>query len=197
MWTQGANKYYHLADNFLAARNSGSAPPGTEAGLGDRADEVVMHPRAAEFADRAREAYGLEIDVHEFPEGTKTAADAADVVGCDVSQIASSLAFVADGDLVVVVTSGANRVSEDKLAAALEADAVRMAEADEIRDVLGWSIGGVPPICHETAVPVFFDETLTAFAEVWAAAGTPSAVFPIDPDRLVDLTDARVIDVAE
>lgn len=156
-----------------------------------------MHPRAAEFVERARAEHGLEIDVHEFPEGTKTAADAAAVVGCDVAQIASSLVFIADEEPVVVVTSGANRVSEDKLAAALGATSVRMAEAEEIKETLGWSIGGVPPICHDSEVPVLFDETLTAHEEVWAAAGTPAAVFPVAPDRLVEVAGARTADVAE
>lgn len=156
-----------------------------------------MHPRAAEFADRARAEHGLEIEVHEFPEGTKTAADAAAVVGCDVAQIASSLVFIADNEPVVVVTSGANRVSEDKLATALGATDVRMAEAEEIKEILGWSIGGVPPICHDSEVPVLFDETLTTQEEVWAAAGTPAAVFPIAPEQLVEVAGARIAAVAE
>lgn len=156
-----------------------------------------MHPRAEDFANRARAECDLDIDVHEFPEGTKTAKDAAAVVGCDVAQIASSLVFIVDDDPVVVVTSGANRVSETKLADVLGASSVRMAEADEIKDAIGWSIGGVPPICHDSDVPVLFDVTLTRYDEVWAAAGTPAAVFPIDPDRLVDVATARVADIAE
>ncbi|WP_336344540.1 YbaK/EbsC family protein [Halalkalicoccus ordinarius] len=190
-----------------------------------------MHPRAAEFRERAAERYGLEIEVHEFDEGTKTAADAADAVGCDVAQIASSIVMVADGtatavsgseddpdeselessddaspkraggdadgEPVVVVTSGANRVDETRVAAELGVEEVRMADADAIRETLGWSIGGVPPICHETDVPVLFDETLTGFETVWAAAGTPDAVFPIDPTSLVELADATPCSVAD
>ncbi|MDX1746504.1 MAG: YbaK/EbsC family protein [Halobacteriales archaeon] len=156
-----------------------------------------MHPRAEEFADRAHAEYGLTIDVHEFPEGTKTAEDAAAVVGCDVAQIASSLVFLADDEPVVVVTSGANRVSEEKLAAVLGAETVSMADAARIKDALGWSIGGVPPICHDRPVPVLCDATLTSHDEVWAAAGTPTAVFPIDPETLVDVANARVVDIAE
>jgi prolyl-tRNA editing enzyme YbaK/EbsC (Cys-tRNA(Pro) deacylase) len=171
-----------------------------------------MHPRAAEFSDRAEERYGLEIEVHEFEEGTKTAADAADAVGCDVAQIASSIVMLADGaataasperadgqadgEPVVVVTSGANRVDEDRVAEILGIEEVEMADSETIRETLGWSIGGVPPICHETDVPVLFDETLAGFDVVWAAAGTPDAVFPIDPDRLVELADATPCDVA-
>jgi prolyl-tRNA editing enzyme YbaK/EbsC (Cys-tRNA(Pro) deacylase) len=154
-----------------------------------------MHPRAVEFSERAADEHGLEITVEEFPEGTKTAADAAEAVGCDVAQIASSLVFAADDEPVVVVTSGANRVDEDDLAEALGADSVGMADADRIRETLGWSIGGVPPICHDSEVPVLFDPTLSGFETVWAAAGTPKAVFPIDPTRLTELADADERDV--
>ena len=158
-----------------------------------------MHPRTEEFKECAEDRYGLEIDVHEFPEGTKTAADAADAVGCDLAQIASGIVLDAAGDLVVVVTSGANRVSESKLAAERDIDAasVSMADADDIKETLGWTIGGVPPFCHETDVPVYMDETLTQHDEVWAAAGTPEAVFPIPPAELRELADAAVVDVAE
>jgi prolyl-tRNA editing enzyme YbaK/EbsC (Cys-tRNA(Pro) deacylase) len=158
-----------------------------------------MHPRVEEFVEAARERYGLDVSVHEFPEGTKTAEDAAAAIGCDVAGIGSSLVFVADGEPVVVVTSGANRVDEAKLAALLgvDPDGVSMGDAGEIKATLGWSIGGVPPFCHDADVPVFLDETLADFEEVWAAAGTPEAVFPIDPDRLCDLAGAAVADVAE
>jgi prolyl-tRNA editing enzyme YbaK/EbsC (Cys-tRNA(Pro) deacylase) len=158
-----------------------------------------MHPRAAEFATQVREQYGIDVAVEEFDEGTKTAADAAAAVGCDVAQIASSLAFSVGEDLVVVVTSGANRVSEARLADHLGCapDAVAMADPDRIADTLGWTIGGVPPLCHASDVPVLFDETLLDHETVWAAAGTPQAVFPIDPDRLRDLADARAVDVTE
>ena len=158
-----------------------------------------MHPRAEEFRKRAAGEHGFEVDVHEFPEGTKTAADAAEAVGCDVEQIASGIVLSADGGLVVVVTSGANRVDTSRVAALLGVDdgAVSMGDADEIKTTLGWSIGGVPPFCHGADVPVFMDETLTRHGEVWAAAGTPEAVFPIDPERLRELSEATVASVAE
>ncbi|SFR44842.1 YbaK/EbsC family protein [Halogeometricum limi] len=158
-----------------------------------------MHRRAREFADAANERYGFEVTVEEFPEGTKTAEDAAAAVGCDVSQIASSLVFDADGSLVVVVTSGANRVDERRLADHLGVSpaAVSMADPERIRDVVGWAIGGVPPFCHASSLPVLFDETLTTHDTVWAAAGTPEAVFPVDPSELRRLADADVVAVAE
>ena len=155
-----------------------------------------MHERAQEFKHRAEEAFDIEVDVHEFPEGTKTAEDAAAVVGCELAQIASALVFVADTTMVVI-TSGANRVDTRKLATLRGVHEARMAEPDEISELLGWSIGGVPPFCHDTQVPVYLDETLTGYDEVWAAAGTPEAVFPIDPETLVACADAEVVDVAE
>ena len=157
-----------------------------------------MHRRAKTFAERASETHGLDVDVQEFPEGTKTAADAAAAVGCDVAQIASSLVFSVP-ELVVVVTSGANRVSEAKLAAAcgIDQSAVAMADPETVRETLGWSIGGVPPFCHDTAVPVYMDETLLDHERLWAAAGTPEAVFPIAPERLRALAAAHLVDVAE
>ena len=158
-----------------------------------------MHQRARQFADVAREEYGFEVAVEEFPEGTKTAEDAAAAVGCDVGQIASSLVFRAGESLVVVVTSGANRVSEARLADHLGVapDDVSMADPGEIRDVVGWSIGGVPPFCHEDDLPVLFDETLSRYDTVWAAAGTPEAVFPVDPAELRRLADAESISVSD
>lgn len=158
-----------------------------------------MHPRAEGFKHQVQTDYGIDIDVKEFPEGTKTAEDAAEAVGCSTEQIASGIVLSAAGDLVVSVTSGANRVSMAKIADLLGIDEaeVSMADAAEIKAVLGWSIGGVPPFCHETDVPVFVDETLTRFDTVWAAAGTPRAIFPIDPDTLTELADGTVADVNE
>lgn len=155
-----------------------------------------MSTRAAEFEQRAREEYGFDVDVQEFPEGTKTAQDAANAIGCDVAQIASSIVFVAD-TTVVVVTSGANRVDTRKLATLRGVHEARMAEPDEVREATGYAIGGVPPFCHDESLPVYMDETLTDYETVWAAAGTPEAVFPIEPADLVEYADAEVVDVAE
>jgi len=154
-----------------------------------------MHPRTAEFRRRVAEEHGVDIDVHEFPEGTKTAEDAAAVVGCDVAQIASGLVFTADDRVVMVVTSGANRVEEDRLAAATGAESVEMADPETVREATGYSIGGVPPFCHDQSIPVYVDESLLAHDEVWAAAATPEAVFPIDPELLVELSSASPISV--
>ena len=158
-----------------------------------------MHPRAEEFATSARDRYGVAVDVHEFDAGTKTAAAAADAVGCDVAQIASAIAVRAGSALVVCLTSGANRVDMAAVADLRDVpvEDVGMADADVIRETLGWSIGGVPPLCHETDVPVYMDQTLLDYETVWAAAGTPEAVFPIAPDRLRELADATSVSLAE
>ncbi|WP_336325361.1 YbaK/EbsC family protein [Halovenus sp. HT40] len=149
-----------------------------------------------EFADRVHEAYGIDINIQTFPKGTETAADAAEAIGCDRAQIASSIALVAD-ELVVVVTSGANRVDTRKLATLRGIHTARMADPDEIDETLGYEVGGVPPFCHDTSVPVYLDETLTEFDTVWAAAGSPDAVFPIAPDELLACADATVADITE
>jgi len=158
-----------------------------------------MHETTVEFVDMMADQFDFDVDVHEFPEGTKTAADAAEAIGCDVAQIASSIACMAGEELIVSVTSGANRVSMAALAAerGLAESDVRMADPDEIKETLGWSIGGVPPVCHDTSIPVYMDETLTEFETVWAAAGTPQAVFPIAPETLREYAGATVLDVAE
>jgi len=160
-----------------------------------------VHPRAEQFRERVRETLGVAIEPREFPEGTKTAADAAAAIGCDVAQIASSIVFVVgdgdgdDGDPVVVVTSGANRVDESVLAGHLGATTARTADPETVREATGYAIGGVPPFAHHGDVPTYMDETLLEHGEVWAAAGTPEAVFPIDPERLRELADAESLDV--
>lgn len=154
-----------------------------------------MHPRAESFVAAANERHGFDPRVTEFDAGTRTAEDAAAAIGCQVAQIASSLVFDSDDGLVVVVTSGANRVDEAHVASVHGVDSLEMADAERIKAELGWAIGGVPPICHETRVPVYVDETLGEFDTVWAAAGTPEAVFPIAPDELVELSGATRISV--
>lgn len=154
-----------------------------------------MDERAAEFASEAADRYGLDVEVREFPEGTETAAEAADVVGCDVAQVASSLVFVADGAPVVVVTSGANRVSERRLADLLDAGDVRMADPEEVTEATGYEVGGVPPLCHDGDPAVYMDQTLLEHGEVWAAAGTPTTLFPVPPERLRAAADATPADV--
>jgi Cys-tRNA(Pro) deacylase len=137
---------------------------------------------------------GIGVTVKQFPADTRTALDAARVVGCDVGQIVKSLVFVAAGKPVVALVSGANRVDERRLAAVAGAP-VAKADAEAVRRATGYSIGGVPPFGHATQVPVFMDRDLLGHASVWAAAGRPDSVFEIDPQRLRELSQAEVADL--
>jgi prolyl-tRNA editing enzyme YbaK/EbsC (Cys-tRNA(Pro) deacylase) len=146
------------------------------------------------FLARAAEA-GLDPQVREFPEGTRTAVDAASAIGCDVAAIVKSLVFVAGDRPVLVLTSGANRVDEAALSEALAVATLRKATAEEVRTATGYAIGGTPPFGHDTDLPVVCDHDLTHLDEVWAAAGSPTTVFPLAPDELLRVTGARVVDV--
>ena len=147
------------------------------------------------FRERAG-ARGLTVEPREFPEGTRTADDAAAAIGCDVAQIVKSLVFFADGQPVLVLTSGANRVDEGRLAAALGASEVRMADANEVRQATGYAIGGTPPVGLDVELTVVCDRDLTEHSEVWAAAGSPRHVFPIAPEQLVEVSGAQVAELA-
>jgi prolyl-tRNA editing enzyme YbaK/EbsC (Cys-tRNA(Pro) deacylase) len=161
-----------------------------------------MHPRAAEFQERARERYGVDVEVLEFEAGTETAAAAADALGCETGAIASTIVVSLsggdrDGALVAAITSGANRLDLDAVADRFGADDAKMGDPDRIREVVGWSIGGVPPIGHDAALPTVLDPELTEYETVYGAAGTPSAVFAIDPETLAELADATAVDLTE
>jgi prolyl-tRNA editing enzyme YbaK/EbsC (Cys-tRNA(Pro) deacylase) len=134
------------------------------------------------------------IAVKEFPEGTRTAVDAARAVGCEVGQIVKSLVFVAGGKPVVALVSGANRLDEKRLGA-VAGEPVVKADAESARNATGYSIGGVPPFGHATDVAVFMDRDLLGHEVVWAAAGRPDSVFEIAPDRLRELSRATVTDL--
>ena len=137
---------------------------------------------------------GHEIVVKRFPQGTRTAADAARAIGCDVGQIVKSLVFVAGGRPVVALVSGPNRLDEQRLAV-LAGQPVTKADAEIARTATGYSIGGVPPFGHATPVPVFMDRDLLRYGAVWAAAGRPDSVFEIQPERLRELSAATVADL--
>ncbi|MGH2427742.1 MAG: YbaK/EbsC family protein [Candidatus Limnocylindria bacterium] len=160
------------------------------------AEPVPMHPNTQRVIAAATDA-GLRIEVQRFPAGTRTAADAARAVGCDVAQIVKSLVFVAGGDPVVALVSGADRVDPRKLAAALDASHARRADGDEAQAATGYAIGGVPPFGHRAALTVLVDDRLRRHATVWAAAGLPDAVFAITPDDLVRASGGRIADLAE
>jgi prolyl-tRNA editing enzyme YbaK/EbsC (Cys-tRNA(Pro) deacylase) len=153
-------------------------------------------PRAAAAVVDAGRSLGLALDVREFPHGTRTAADAARAIGCQVDQIVKSLVFVADTDPVLVLTSGGNRVDVVKVGKERSAAVVRKADAGEVRAATGYAIGGTPPFGHARDLAVLVDRDLTGFEVVWAAAGTPRHVFPIAPDDLLRATGGQVADVA-
>jgi len=152
-------------------------------------------PSATERVLAALRAKGVAAEITEFPQSTRTAAEAAAAVGVSVAQIVKSLIFLADGRAVLVLVSGANRVDPVKLAAACGAHAARHADADTVRAVTGFAIGGVPPVAHATPLPVVLDRDLLRYEVVYAAAGTPHAVFPIAPHRLQEISGAAVAEV--
>ena len=150
-----------------------------------------LHPTAARVAALAAER-GLEVSVREFPDGTRTAVDAAAAVGCDVAQIVKSLVFVVDGSPVVALVGGADRLDESRLADAAGGTEVRRANADEVRAATGFAVGGVPPLGHAQPLRVFVDDALLEHDVVWAAAGTPMHVFSAPPAALVEAAGATV-----
>jgi len=154
-----------------------------------------MHPNVTRVIGAARSA-GLEISVERFPEGTRTAADAARAVGCEVAQIVKSLVFMADEGPIVALVSGANRVDLTRLAVVLGSATVRRADGDEARSATGYAIGGVPPFGHARSITVVVDRDLLAHDRLWAAAGLPDAVFAISPDDLLRISAGRVADLA-
>lgn len=145
----------------------------------------------------AAEAAGFSARPTVYPEGTRTAVDAAAAIGCDVAQIVKSLIFDGDGQPLLVLTSGANRVDTAKVATVAGLQNVGKADAAAVREATGFAIGGTPPFGHPSQVTTLLDRTLLDFDTVWAAAGTPSACFPISPDELLRLSSAQVADVAE
>jgi Cys-tRNA(Pro) deacylase len=154
-----------------------------------------VHRNVTAVAEAAA-ALGLAIEPREFPDGTRTAADAAAAIGVELGQIVKSLVFAVDGQLVVALVSGSNRLDEHKLAAAAGGATAARVDADAVRDATGFPIGGVPPFGHRTPLPVFVDTDLLRYDEVWAAAGTPHVNFAITPDDLVRATGAIQADLA-
>ena len=141
--------------------------------------------------------HGYACRVVEFAETTRSSADAAAAIGCEVAQIAKSLVFRAkpSGRAVLVIASGANRVDEKAVAAAL-GEGLGKADAEFVRDRTGFAIGGVAPIGHATPPLTFIDEDLFRHETIWAAAGTPFSVFELAPAQLVEMTGGRVLKLA-
>ena len=147
------------------------------------------------FVEAARVA-GIEPAVRRFPEGTKTALDAAAAIGCDPAQIVKSLVFMADDRPILALTSGANRANTERLAELAGASSVRRATPEEAREATGFAVGGTPPFGHPEPVRTFVDETLLQLPEIWAAAGTPDSVFPLTPADLLRVSGGTPAAVA-
>jgi prolyl-tRNA editing enzyme YbaK/EbsC (Cys-tRNA(Pro) deacylase) len=142
----------------------------------------------------ALHAAGLDAQIHELSASTRTAEEAAAAVGTTVPKIVKSLVFLADDAPILALVSGSNRLDTDRLGAALGRKIAR-ADAATVRAATGFAIGGVPPLGHATPLDVVVDRDLLQYDVVWAAAGTPHAVFPIAPDALVSATGGRVLDL--
>ena len=136
---------------------------------------------------------GIAPEILRFPEGTRTAEQAAAAVGCELGQIVKSLVFLCDGQPVLALTSGANRVDTKRLGTVLGGKITR-ADADGVREATGYAIGGTPPFGHARPLRAVVDPALLTYDAVWAAAGTPDTVFELTPGDLVDASGAEVAD---
>jgi prolyl-tRNA editing enzyme YbaK/EbsC (Cys-tRNA(Pro) deacylase) len=170
------------------------SPPGHLTGQEENMTEKLSS--SAQRVQDALKAFGLTCRVVEMPQTTRTAEDAARAVGCMEGQIVKSLIFKGkpSGMPVLVATSGSNRVDEKKIAV-LIGESIGKADAEFVRENTGFAIGGVPPAGHVRHVTVFIDEDLMHYEEIWAAAGTPKAVFKLTPQDLVKITNGKVVPV--
>ncbi|MDX6511358.1 MAG: hypothetical protein QOE36_862 [Gaiellaceae bacterium] len=153
---------------------------------------MALHPKTRLVQERLS-ALGLDVEPRELDDSTRTAAEAAAAVGCDLAQIVKSLVFVdGAGDPIICLCAGDRRVDTAKLG-----EGVRQANADEVRAATGFAIGGVPPLGHDRPLRTVIDASLRRFDLVWCAAGTPRSVFAVETERLFAATpDAEVVDVA-
>jgi len=154
----------------------------------------ALHPNAVVVRDAAA-AHGLDITVVRYPEGTRTADDAAAAIGCSVAQIVKSLIFLVDGTPTLALVSGANQLDEAALARAAGGAKTKRANADQVREATGFPIGGVPPFGHRTRLRVFVDPDLLVHDQVWAAAGTGNDVFAIGPHKLIEACGGTVTEL--
>jgi prolyl-tRNA editing enzyme YbaK/EbsC (Cys-tRNA(Pro) deacylase) len=157
-------------------------------------------PKDRQPVERVRRALrerGLDIQVLEMDRSTRTAQLAAQAIGTDLGSIVKSLVFLADDEPVLVLVAGDRRADPDKLRRLLGARSVMIADADQVRQATGFTIGGVPPIAHDRPLRTLIDENLSRFETVYAAAGSPQAVFPIAYEQLSILTGGEEVDCTE
>ena len=138
---------------------------------------------------------GLDVEIRTLDQPTRTVAEAAAALGVDAGQIAKSLVFLADGEPVVIVASGAHRVDVDQLALACDCAVIDKASPEDVRAATGFAVGGVPPFGH--GLPVMIDEALLQYDVVYAAGGDGNTLFAVDPRKLAEATNARTVTVAE
>lgn len=155
---------------------------------------MSIHANVQRVIDAAA-GLGLDIEPRTFPEGTRTAQEAADAIGVELGQIVKSLVFGVDGEVVVAYVSGANQLDESKLAVAAGGAMCQRVDAEVVRSTTGFPIGGVPPFGHATTLRIFIDPDLLQYDEVWAAAGTWHDVFGIGPHKLVEASGGLVTDL--
>jgi prolyl-tRNA editing enzyme YbaK/EbsC (Cys-tRNA(Pro) deacylase) len=156
---------------------------------------VSQHHRNVVRVIEAGRELGLIVEPRRFPEGAKTAVDAANAIGCEVAQIVKSLIFGVDGEIVLAYVSGVNQLDEHKLARAAGGLMCRRVDAEVVREATGFPIGGVPPIGHANPLRVFVDPDLLVHEVVWAAAGTWHDVFPLSPHDLVRVSRGVVVEL--
>lgn len=151
---------------------------------------------SAQKVQQTLDIHGLSRKVTELPSSTRTAPEAAQAIGCQVGQIAKSLIFKGkrSGRPILVIASGANRVSEEKLEK-LILEPLGKADAEFVRMQTGFAIGGIPPVGHNQPLLTFIDKDLLQYEDIWAAAGTPQAVFNLTPEELVRITQGEVCDL--
>lgn len=139
---------------------------------------------------------GFSIEVKELPDSTRTSSDAAKALGCDISQIAKTIVFkgVETEKPYLVIASGSNRIKEKKIEKFVK-EKIKKAGADFVKNKTGFSIGGVPPLGHIEKIPTFIDKDLFKYPEIWAAAGTPNAVFKLTPEQLIKITGGKAVNI--
>ncbi|NMB97283.1 MAG: YbaK/EbsC family protein [Clostridiaceae bacterium] len=152
--------------------------------------------KSAERVQKILNELGFELNVVEFPNSTRTAQEAANAIGCTVGQIAKSLIFKGKSSQkpILIIASGSNRVNEKSIKEHI-GENLKKADAEFVLEHTGFAIGGIPPVGHTTPITTFIDEDLMQYNEIWAAAGTPNAVFKLTPKILVEITKGSIIKV--
>jgi len=151
-------------------------------------------PDASQKVQNYLDQFGLNLNVREFPDSTRTAQEAADAVGCELGQIVKSLVFRSGENPLLFLVSGKNQLNVKQVSRELGIP-IEKADAQFVRDATGYAIGGVPPVAHANPMHVYIDQDLMGYQEVWAAAGTPHAVFRISSSDLPRITSGRIITV--